>query len=540
MENNIAVTKFILREMTGYQNMYHRGYSVNALDDGLQNDISTSYDGNRIVDQSLFSSTANRLLTPSSVPDSVIDISNGWQDRRYLFVLTIEEHYQGSNTIMERTYIGYTENYDVISPFSTALNDEQRLYVNSIIQVRRSKIKDPYSIGYRETSSLIGYDYIFSNGSRSHNFGGTHLAPVVPLGAYNAPGTIYNPLMTPPTMSLHALTPENVLRYDDVATRMRDVLPNDISQSIMGYSTINKVQFARRQNAIPKVYMSSILDAVGAASALNHHTLKLAGMNIDDEASPMNSPASYCNEASPMQDTLMMNLSKHCDIISSGSFTIRDLKVIANRLEDVAQVFTSGGITSQNSPMHYGHEMSGVDSAAWDDSTLETTTVYRLSQGIPSLMSMALISSIHFRVTNEVVTQMGTGWAWDIDGNQLSFLATLNPQEEINAVNFFKSQLEVILLNPITGNRIMPLNLVCDISIVGNAYFLISINGGVSTPYVNPVFADSIMSSMVISDENTFSRISTDIKGVVDYARAPINTAAAMNMQPNFNYEDLY
>lgn len=540
MENNLVVTKFILREMSGYQDMYHRGYAVNALDDGLQAAITNSYDGNRIVDQNLFSATANRLLTPSSTPDSMVSISNGWNERRYLFVLTLESGFQGSNTIIETTYVGYTENYDVVSPFSMALNDDQRLYVNSIIQVRKTKIKDPYSTGYRETSSLVGYDYIFANGSRSHMFGGTQLSPIMPIGGFNAPGSYYNPLGMPPAVDLHALTPENVLRYDDVSRSMRNYLPDDVNDPVMGYSTINKVQLARRQNAIPKVYMSTLLEAVNAASAMTESTAKLTGMNISEDPLAAHSPSSYCNESSPMQNALMQNLSRYCDILSTGAFSIRDLKALAPRLEELAQVFNSGGVTNQSMPLHYGHEMAGTDGANWNDSTLETTTIYRLSQGIPSLMSMALISSIHFRVTNEVTTQMGSGWAWDIDGDNLSFISTLNPQEQLNAVNFFKSQLEVILLNPITSNRAMAMNLVCDISIVGNAYFLISINGGVATPYVNPVFADSLLSSMVISNEDTFGRISTDIKGVVDFARSPISTAAAMNQYQFETYEDMY
>lgn len=363
----MRIVNLVFRERPGYQDMYVRPFGADAQGDLIDQLCRETNEGTDITPGAL-SSTAGRIIRPVGNHRGQALISNGWNEKRFMFLMTAEvRNSQSIYTTLEIS--GYTDSADCsVGLRGVNLPNDLAMYFNSVTEVEQVYIGAPGmgASGYRaqvKNSCHVLIPQALPDFSRNHASVGT--VTMRPTDIFRSDGD-----------SVIARS------FNQAATRESFI---DVRHSFAD----RQLRMSNRWNDSPSRYLNRSLRAL--ATAVEGEDFG-NGMGVDtDGASALRDarrqvPEKTFNSWRPLAD-----LSRDSNILEQGFITFGELK-------DMNDDFPFDDIK-----IYLLDERDQIDfrsTTGWGGKDNTTIAATILARGLPSYMAFHQIAVLEFEANN--------------------------------------------------------------------------------------------------------------------------------------------
>lgn len=464
---SIRVIRFVIHETGTYNEQYRRPYISQLTSQGMNQILENTMSAPRIH-AGIFSGVANQVLAPSPEAESVINIPNGWSERRFRFMLHLEVTYKTGGVIHE-IVTGWSETpASTVSLYGT-LDPNTVFRVNNTIHIRQQNITTP--LGIQTRSSIADCSHVLSDNNWT---------------SINSPN---RQISMRPTDIFSKIIVSNV----------EDQLASEGSYDASTTVT-NIARKSKRTNAISTNYIADIVRSYVEADA---------SLGVGSDAIGANDAfgiaQSYSKESSAARDPFLDTISSFSNMPVSDTFTLSQL----NRIDPNADnntVYVKMGVT----------EMAQVHNAGqtqhWAGSDLHTHIATILSNSVPAIMVSSTITKIAFVTTNMDATGRIDTRIADIEG----IAANMDMSQPAQA---FLGRLENEILNDLSQYQI-GYAIQMQVDILGETWIKITI-GNEEIDYVTPSFCDALTPPVITNQNQVASNLASDLynlmSNVVDF-----------------------
>jgi len=468
MENNIRIHKmFCIPTEHSYQTMYKRNFSLGVSQNNV--DMLESYFINQGVQNnaelSMTSAATNLagIVKLSSKPDGVVDIPNGWDTQRLMFVLVVDE--EVSTTLMLTHYIqGYSEYYDP-SHIGT-LDPNAVYYINSVTTVTRTRNSATNAISSRVTST-------------------------------------YNVVSDPTgNMSYQSVTDPSVMLE---MIRPSDIITNIYANELYGNS-----------NAALNVKTSSITNSGNVSSKANNDPLKyftntvnsvIKGKCIDVGGNNYESILTNANglvaEQAITNNSFMRSLAGVTGVLEPWCFTLNHLTTIDPTTSSKVTVVDNSQIVRDPTTTTM---LDTNNTESMLNYTAETDVVQTFVNTITTAMSENLITVASGIVTNVTGTPVVT------ISNIQSFLEGVDITPYGNSlINYISS----VIMPQLSLNNLRIIDIAFECDLLGDSTVSVCVDSQPQVIFRLPTFADSLYSP-VVATPTAKEAVIDDFEGIVD------------------------
>ncbi len=457
-----SIREILIIETGTYNQMYARPYSTDLEPSTLSNitdNVVSTYNATGSVTASSLIDVASSFIRPTAAPERLVQITNGWNEKRLRFMMNVE--YEWATGGKTREYItGYTD-YCGWNPHSGNMDNDMNFFVSAVLTTRESMMRDPV--------------------------GGTYIAEV-PVAA--------NQMLSNPHF-VDVFHPERLigLRPQDLFLNMDDTQWADMSPGLTNLTdTRLEVKetglLSSRSNQIPSKYMANVINsyvqANGMAGTAEHddvvkrqaHTLareKMIAHNPFLTAIANNSHRSYGN---------------------STRFTLKDLRAVDPTVD--ARIVLSVSSPHQLQTSHHTGQTEN-----WHGRDALTVAAASIAQAVPGLMSELLLTKVSFISSNN----HPDGALRTVLPNARSFAKNVDMTQNFAT---FIARLEREIISGITYNNQLSINLTVTADLVGETYITISLDGSPDTPFCMPSFADNLLPVVVTNNQAVVAGVAHD------------------------------
>jgi len=176
----VNIVSFVLSETAASSPMYLRNYNLHVRPDDIFT-LQDMVEGVGAISSIEVANSLPSLMSLDNEPQSMAVIPNGWDTKRFRFMLVTEE-ITGGGTVFMNTYQGYTSYMDI--SYNNQLDPNMELYINSVIiskvspngyeepvlayTVLENHNQDGYLVEDKELSAMLRpQDVVLSLGSDS-------------------------------------------------------------------------------------------------------------------------------------------------------------------------------------------------------------------------------------------------------------------------------------------------------------------------------------------------------------------------------------
>lgn len=485
--SRIKIKKFLITETGTYNAYYQRPWETHfnqtTVDNLTERVAEMDRTGTKSIQPELFSGLASNFVHPSTNPQNLVMLPNGWNEKRLRFLLEVElvEGLSSSGTIFY--FQGYTDYLGATN--SGNLDPEMLFIINSYVKVKRFNQSTQFGIQVKdiiaETAQIIN-GIIYSDGESNSPF---KLRPYdVFSGIRSAYVTLNN-------------------QYDDDNNSSRQFFDTTIVLSPR--ETIKN----SRNNNIASRYLSEIIDSH------RHSQEDLEGFGGGEE-----------------------NLYERC---SSRSYTdgpsynefIRCLSNITGRPNQTT--FNYGDLLSVDQDVIHNTKciilapqartklVNTGDSAEWNSRDNETVMSSLLINSIPSLMVENFLTAVHLQATN---------YDGEIQIIVLAYESFIESDISQYIGRFKDAVVRQVLFDMTYGNQIsFKLEMISDL--MNNTSINISLDGGPDVLYNASSFCDSLLTPIIGSDKNTYTSLTNDVEHLLNTIKETSTSGANEYMYGN-------
>lgn len=458
---NTRILRMIVQETGTYGTQYRRPFETNLTGIG-QNQLLESIAGVSSISAVAMASLPSQFITPSATPESEVNITNGWANKRLRFFLEIQyESHVG--TFINEYVVGYTDHPGL--SFGGYLDPQMVFFINAINTTRSTIVQT--HMGNQIHHNLIDASHVLIDNTY--------------------PGAFAHS-----SNKIHALRPEdiyikmesNALFNDDDNTQYQNI-------DTRGSITTQAVKSKRSNNIVP-IYTANILDAYLQSSRQEGH--------VSNDVLRENATA-LVKSNTVSSDPFMSFISQRNHLSQTNTFTLGDLQALDSNINNIINVVPTTASYSSN--LH-----SAGQTASWGSSDYSTLCATMIAQSVPSYMLQQGINKIHFTSTN-----------LDFGGNTTTIVNTAKSFNEGyglgEQIQAFKFRLENELMRSISHNNQtgFQLEVLCDL--LGETWVKVSINGESLVDYVCPSFCDALMTPVVTRNESVVSAIAHDFDNIM-------------------------
>ena len=494
-------TKFILVVTGAYNEQVRRSFSTNVS--GEDEDALTQLldDSHGRADFVGMARLANDIIRPDTAIDKHLSIVNGWDEPRIRFYLELCRDF-GNGSKITYAYTGFTDYVGVTE--QGHIDEQMKFHVTSCTIIQRNE----------GVSSRIHSD-------KSYYVNEIHYS-----GSYR-PNSVYT------NNYEYLMDPANAIyMYEARTNHMGEDLNG--APLIPGHSKIGlSAKLIDRSYNIPSHYLSKLLNTKrqvleddhlyssddgmdSHASILQRHRTLLGGSGRPDM---MADPLASIYREDGFSDTATVTYGSLVEYLPS---------IDSRRITSI--VFPAGmrqsGARSFEARVRDAGQY-GLEADDWDGAGIETLVATSICQQLPNLMMSELIGSVRFTVTNEIVGSTildGSRYEW-IYGNDrrdvrdaIWFMLDLPWDIQHNKRQNFETKVEGIILDSVTKNGLIDINLTVDCDVKAECIVCISIGGGQEYKFIMPCFADSMSSPLITTDVGHYTQVVNDVVGLVDNA----------------------
>lgn len=457
----LNVAQFLLYETGTYEHQYRRPITTNVYSDNLARvQEATSFGAN--LSANALSRVASEILMPcTKIEGGAIVIPNGWQTKRYHFIMEIITS-TTSHGNYRKILTGYTDYADI--SHGGHLPPDMCLIINSHISLRDVAEPGPHGIQYRST--IINNDQIL-------------------LGNYNRMGSVGND---------HSLRPYDVLLRMGT-TRMLSEEDNTGMVNFDLTSTFSSgVKNNARKNTNPGTYMSKLLTACRDAVDNRENTY------LDDHTAIIDSAAGALAEGLMSDDIVFSKFNRITDFANTGYITIRQLEEMCPGAESRSTVHRHGGVHATKPPHQVGQ------ASHWTGENLETIFATQIAQALPGILLDNAVNRMSL-----VMTNMNVDGSYTVMPVEHTVGSVIQGLDLIRMAERIKQRVLNELMPGLTKNNTIGIYIVVDCDTLADTAIKVSIEGRPYEEFVSPTFADALIAPVMTNNLKLVERIVHDV-----------------------------
>lgn len=470
IEQIVRVVRFLLVETGTYNDQFRRPYETHA-DKRELNILSDRFAGAHSLGPALLGGVANQFIQPSMQWESQIGIANGWDTKRFQFMMEVEySSYAGPGG--GEMILGYTDHPGV--SHSGFLDEQMVFTINSVAQVKKVRYNQP-GVGVVD---------------RWQQYDSAHVINNKDFSSVNSMSQVYQ------------MRPEDV--YKNLT---KNSLPGEGTMLDSRVALTPKASLSKRTNNIATHYAARIFEGYNQASRQSEDSHMKSFQGLYQAAEDL------VLDPYSLEDVFLEKVMQvRGDPIPGKVFTMRDLKDIdpslESRSDDVIRVLR---IANPHEVHHRG------DTHPWGDKENETLAASVLMQTVPSMLMELGLTALTFYTENtsrpngQVVTEVA-GWESFSNGDVR------------NNIMEFMTSFETTVFRGLTNNGSISMEIHMDADVLGETRIFIRYDGGPEIPFVAPSFADALMAPIVTNDHERTQAVANDFGKLFDAVRvsAPV------------------
>lgn len=470
---DMKIAKFILQETGTYNEQWKRPFT-SQLDGTTANIILETASRNRNLTIPALAGVANRFIKPDSTVENIIQIPNGWNEKRLRFFLEVVTEDQIGNRQTEYL-VGFTDHSGL--SLSNFIDPNMRCYISTVTTTRTTYVRTP--LGNQIYQNVIDSSHVLSN----PNYTGITSANKV-----------------------YGLRPEDIYSQIENAELIEGTEVGSFHDTRNQFNLTPEK--SKRSNAISATYTTNILNAYMQTSRSSDATAGRSYM-LDHSRAIVKSESS-------MNDPFITFI-RNRNHQGGNLFNYSDLLALDPNISNVTVVL----------PMPQAHRASlhqAGSTASWSSSDGETVFASCISQSLPGYMLDYSINKIHLIATNQDI-----GGRINIKvADAYSLMSGVDISEYIQGLVF---KLEHELFKGLSFNNQMAFMLDVRCDLLGESWISVSLNSSPVITYVCPSFCDALMTPVTTTNIDRLNSISNDFDHLLE--QLGDNNIVNTSMQPN-------
>lgn len=461
--STLHVVAFRITETGTYNPQFGRPYMMDASKAQMDNVVDAA---NQAMEKGFqitptviaMANQGKPLVTPTTAPDAMVNIPNGWQERRFRFILTIDVK-QNIGTVCRYYYTGYSSHRDYSHNHS--LDPNMVFFVNSVIRSSMSRAMTP-------TQGEV---------TMERNLSSRHVIAEQNWEGAFSPNQKY--MMRPEDVYVQMSSAELMGNTD----RVLDTRPMAQQNAAMSNLT----------NGLTHNYASTIINAYARSSrvtptygndneSLTDAALQLRVTNTSEE-NPLLSAVSQLRGAG----------------ITQNNFTIAELMKLDqntwNQIDFAPLTPADMGII---------HQVG--QSSPWSGQDGQTMAAVKISQAMGALMAVTQLQNVRVISTNHTPEGQPTTTVVGMGFNQAQL-----PQRNQTLADRFNAE----IVADISFNNMLGYYVEVNADAMGETRIKISIDNRSVEEFVSPTFADNLLAPIVTTNQNSFVRIASDFNSLL-------------------------
>lgn len=363
----MQILNIVFRERPAYQDMQLRPFGADATDDLIHRLCYDTAEGTDLTPAAL-SGTAGRIIRPVAESRGRAIIANGWNEKRYMFIMTVEV--RRSRTVFSTLEIsGYTDNAEVSNSLrGIKFPKEMAMYFNSITEVEQM---------YSNTN-------VQGSGWRTRVCSSNHIIAPQTMPDFTRDRSSHGTVTMRPSDIFRSSGSSVIQRsFDRKATKENYV------DGRYGFAD-RQLRMSTRWNDSSTRYLNRSINALSAATqgeqfGDNRNSLDIDSTKIITDA------RRQVPEKNLVSWTPMAELTQETNILEQGFITFGELQQLNPDFawDDVKVYFLPKEATRNNR-----------DTSAWTGRDHTTVAANILARGLPSYMAFHQIGYIQFEANN--------------------------------------------------------------------------------------------------------------------------------------------
>lgn len=464
----ISVRKFSLSETGRYQAQVNRPFDT-FIDQGSLEALATRVHDNTsaYTTASTIAGTVGGILQPSAQHMGVVNLPNGWNEKRLRFILEVEVE---SATGLK--YIDYFQGFSDYMGIGDSMNNyidpNMVFHINTHTSVMVVNEQTPMGVVARE--QIKGSNHIINGKLVTANQGMEQSKLIRPQDVFNS-------------IQAYAIADTNYGYGDGAAV-------NDTRTLMQGRSNTSK-----RSNSTATNYLASIVDSYSqglTTSDMGVGTEDVYARSREYTLDP------FCNDI-----PFIRALSNITSIPGTTSFTMANLISIDPNASNVTSA-TRQSATSRVSLPEEG--MSNY----WTGQDMETIMASTLSVAVPTIVSELLFARIAFSVTNGTTNGQVH---MEIDPSSVVAMTSADLSRHFN---IFQRRLEREVLFDLSYQNQISYAISMDTTWAGDTFIRISVNGGPTIDFVSPTFSDSLLVPTYTANPEHHRHLVHDMQNLIE------------------------
>lgn len=458
---------------------FMRPFEINATDDSIE-DILLNLE-NRDFDADSLGGWAGDVINCVAQVDGADEalIPHGWEGERLRFFMHVELPDRISNDTMDFYVTGFTENDTIYELEGGALSmeDDTRLFINSIVRVRRTNGED--------LSSLVGG----STDDRLNIEGNSHS-----LTAY-----------TDEDHRRRKHTDFHTLRPYDVAAKLDSFEEDYTLDSRSDFST-NLTKTSARSNSLPNSYLGRTVS--GLVEAHREVNTRRDWRNSSD-SNPYALAQRSLGEKDQSKCKLQKLLKNQSGYLRNGYLTWEEAKEIFNGIDD--DQYTN--VLQSEEVERRGGRTSDLDGERFNGSDQETVSSYTALNSISGIMMESCIIMAHFKATT--LRNGDVEFSFMRDTAPVFFIKGMTEEQEETNLYLFEKRLRQFVFDTLEF-KVGVFDMEANMDTMGDSQFFLSIQGDKESEFWGATFADGSTSSLLTTRKGSQREIAQDSKRLSD------------------------
>lgn len=471
----VDIVKFLMIETGTYNDAHLRPFQ-SVFDGRIQRMFEEATDRGNNLSAAALSGVAGSILQPTTRAGRRADITNGWDTRRFRFIIIAECGIPGNQGAPIMEYIsGYTDHADV--SLSGEIDPCTQLRFNTSMIARQVDVRDH---GVRRMiQQPVNSSHILTSPDAPDNRRGDRTGSRFRMDREDNGVTLLTPMDVLGQM-LHADYPDS------------EVI--DPRASLRG----NVMRKSRRSNGLATNYLERTLRGVSEAKrqidgGLDGYTSS-SGTSLYAMARSM----AGVKEDALSADRFMAYLEEHTHFGEDHFITLGEMFWLFPGLD---RVFDARPMTA---PMRQTLNVRGT-SEYWDTEGPETIVATVLGFSVPGLMMDYLITKYGFHASND--THTGEFVFRELDGDSVACAGTdITP-----ALDAIQSRILTEIMPDLTHQNNCTLEVTMRVDILGDTSITVCYNGDQPVDYVMPSFADALFAPVIAENNDSLLDLSATL-----------------------------
>lgn len=452
----MRITKLLMVATGTYNDQYLRPFA-SQMDGHIVQQFQELTQGGADVSAMALSGVAGNLIKPAAVPIGQVQIANGWDTRRFRFLMEVETQAGYGGAVCREVLTGYTDHTG--ATLSGHIDPMMRIYVNNVISLRTTIVMGPN-----------GREAVTSVSDSSH---------VLFSGYGNAPYGI-------PGNSMYTMRPEDVMNAMSAETVTGDVTD---TRTVF----LRGPRRSRRTNGLAPDYVSRMIQGLHYAFSDPDAFSATAGdiyMNARDKV----------RDEIASRDPFLGKLMRETSYTENGFITYGELCRMQPETDHVCHAVLPG----KTQQVGQAQTFERGQGEFWHVSTPEAVIATALSHSVPALMMDLMITQVEFAATNQTMEPGFTVMMHHIAGFTDGIDMTPYLQR-------FIEHLKVKILQDLTNNNMLDFNLHMRVDVLGETFISVQVGSNPAVPFVTPSFCDALITPMMTNNQSHLQMVAHDI-----------------------------